>query len=404
MEKLIGCGAAGNKAVIAAIENGYPRACCLLINSTLKDIDEKYHDIAINIGGFRGGCGKERDVAKKITLASLGEDDTLKVLDSLPDDEDETIYLITSTEGGTGSGATPLLAKYLHEVHGLNVIITAFTGFEDDARGLLNTIDFFRELSDEYVVQIISNKKVLGSGTNKFAAQQKANMEFVKRLQIITVKDIIDSHNNIDETDLFKVISTPGLMDIETVSIKGIKNIDQFNEIVSNMIDNSFSVDFYDPKAQRIAIYLDIEKRTLDAIDFEYNVIKDKLGLPFELFQHIQHHNKLDETISIISTGMNMPLDEMEALYDRYMKNINIINKKSDDFFDKVDHLTDNSSIRFNTAKRKRGNVKKDKSSFLKQFVKDENIEIEEINMKDNIKNSKAEYLKTQVTKDSESV
>ena len=405
MEKLIGVGAAGNKAVISAIESGYPKGCCLLINSTLKDIDEKYHDIAINIGGLRGGCGKERNVARKIALASLNEDQTLQALDSLPDDEDETIYLVTSTEGGTGSGATPLLAQYLYEVHGLNVVITAFTGFEDDARGLLNTIEFFRELSDKYVVQIISNKKALGSGTNKLKAQEKANMEFVKRLQIITAKDVIDGDNNIDETDLFKVISTPGLMTVEHASIKGIKNIDQFNEIVSSMIDNSLTVDYYDPGAQRIAIYLDIEKRTLDVIDFDYNIIKNKLGIPFEIFQHIQHRNKVDETISVISTGMNMPLNEMESIYDKYMKNISIINKKSDDFFDKLDDLTDESSIRFNTARRRRGINTTKKSEFFEQIAAtEEEDDIEIIDIRDSIENNRSEFLKTQITEDSEEV
>ena len=70
--KLIGIGAAGNKAAMAAIEQGvFGREEVLLINTTRKDMKDEYDDINVIIGGGMGGCGKERGRAKNITIESL---------------------------------------------------------------------------------------------------------------------------------------------------------------------------------------------------------------------------------------------------------------------------------------------------------------------------------------------
>ena len=64
--KLIGSGAAGNKAALAAMENGVvEKDSVLLLNTTEKDVDPAYKDIFVQIstGAFKG-CGKERNLAK----------------------------------------------------------------------------------------------------------------------------------------------------------------------------------------------------------------------------------------------------------------------------------------------------------------------------------------------------
>jgi len=69
--KVIGVGAAGNKAAIALIEKKIlPDKNILLLNSTLRDVPEKYNEYAIEFGDTKG-CGKERNLAKNMILAAL---------------------------------------------------------------------------------------------------------------------------------------------------------------------------------------------------------------------------------------------------------------------------------------------------------------------------------------------
>ena len=64
--RLIGLGAAGNKAAITAVENEIiPIKHVMLVNSTLKDIPADYQNkdganVKQFIGAY-GGCGKERE-------------------------------------------------------------------------------------------------------------------------------------------------------------------------------------------------------------------------------------------------------------------------------------------------------------------------------------------------------
>lgn len=352
--KVIGTGAAGNKATIGLIErNVIGMAAVKLINSTLTDIPENYRDIAICLSNSAGGCGKERNLSKELTMGSL-QDGTLSPLDAFIEEDDELLIINTSTEGGTGSGSTSLIAKYAREVIGIPVMIFGFTGFEEDGRGLQNTIEFFQELEPEYIVQAISNKKCL-DGYNKLKAHTMANEEFAKKIRVLTGIDLKDSDQNIDRTDLYKVGTTPGFMTILKAPLERIKNVEAFNKAVTEMIDNDKSLDISEPSAKRIAVILNVSEKTRDYIDFGFQVIKDKLGVPYEIFTHVQYDED-EEYIAVIASGMNLPMDELQDIYKKYQEASERVNKNKDKFFDMTSNLTGNAEdSMFNVNRKKPG-------------------------------------------------
>ena len=85
--RLIGSGAAGNKAAITAVENQImPISHTMLINSTLKDIPVEYQNkdganVKQFIGAY-GGCGKERNISYELCKDTLMKD-TLQLKDFL---------------------------------------------------------------------------------------------------------------------------------------------------------------------------------------------------------------------------------------------------------------------------------------------------------------------------------
>lgn len=353
MAKFIGTGAAGNKSVINAIENNIISIeDALLINTTLIDIPQEYHNISIKIGGIRGGCGKERNVAKELTIESL-KDNTLEKLDHFFDPIDETVFIISSTEGGSGSGSVPIIAEYIKNVHNLNIHIIGFTGFEDDARGLRNTVEFFEDLSEDYIVEIISNKKFLEEANdNRLKAQELANTELYNRLSVILGQDLVKSDNNIDETDLYKVTNTPGYLSVEMISLgRNLKNVEQFNKIVSQTLDNTKSIDIINPGVKRIAIILNIKEETKNKIDYSFDIIKDRYGYPFELFLHVQSENDI-EFINLILSGMKLPITEVKEIDKKYHETLSMINTNKDDFFDVMSSREKDNIDMFNSAKR----------------------------------------------------
>jgi hypothetical protein len=330
--KVIGVGAAGNKAAIALIEKHIlPEKNILLLNSTLRDVPEKYKEYAIEFGDTKG-CGKERNLAKNMILSALNNEQVK--LDSFLDPSDKMIIIVTSSEGGTGCGASTVIADYMSSLLSIPVHMFVFTGFEDDVRGLKNTVDWFSDLKPEYVVQAISNKKFLEScGNNRFKAEAAANEEFANRIGILLGTEVYPSDNNMDDTDMLKLTTTPGYMTIETCHLTKLKDTEQFNALMQTMIDDSKSLDT-EQSARRIGIVFNGSPKTQAAIDTSFDLIRQQYGYPIEFFQHYQNVQD-EEFINVIVSGMKLPIDDIKGAYERYKKQLDRVDRTKEQFFDK---------------------------------------------------------------------
>lgn len=337
--KVLGIGAAGNKAVAELIKREVlTEKDIRLVNSTLTDVPEAYKEIAISLSKQDAGCGKERGMAKKLAIDSL-KSNLGEELKNFITEEDKLVVIATSTGGGTGAGSSLLIGKYIQDVMGKNVMIYAFTGFEEDARELKNTLEFFQEIDPKFVVQSTSNKKFLDEAPNKLKAEELANFEFCNRIAIITGQGIANSTQNIDETDLYKVITTPGYMDAGFVDMVKLKNIDQFNSNIVNFLDNRHSLET-DKSLKRLAVVINLQEKYQDFVDYKFAPFKERFGNPYEVFNHVQYQDYLNDSIWFIASGMDMPIDEVKEIYDKYKEETDKVKKSVDDFFNEAKLLT----------------------------------------------------------------
>ena len=341
--KLIGIGAAGNKAAINAVENKViAMENVMLINSTLRDIPTDYKGLKIEYAGSYGGCGKERNIAFDLAMKNLQEG-ILPLKDFLCLDNDakkaELVVIVNSTEGGTGSGSSVVIGKYIQQVLGIQVHMFGFAGFQSDARGLKNTVEWFQELESEFTVECIENSKFLAEcRDNKIKAETAANVEFGKKLGILMGNPIRDSSHNIDSTDLLKVSTEKGFMIIESTNFEKIKNREQFESVVINMIDNSKSIDIAEITSTKIAVIININAASTDYISYE-DIITERYGHPYEMFLHIQHEADMPEFIAVIVSGVKMPVEEVQKIYNEYKTRMNRIDRSADSFFSAARNL-----------------------------------------------------------------
>lgn len=342
--KVIGVGAAGNKAAIHLLKKGVLNPDqVLIINSTLKDVPPEFKDVAIEFGNGKG-CGKERDYAKDMILKAL---QTKQIdLQSWITPEDNLVIIVTSVEGGTGCGASTIIAQYIDQVLEKNVHMFALCGFEDDVRGLKNTVDWFNDLSSKYVVEAISNKKFLTSDNNRQKAQEAANEEFANRIGILLGTEINPSNSNMDDQDLYKVATTPGFMTIETCHLGKIKDQEQFNALIQTMIDDSKSLET-DQSAKRMGIVVNTSSKAQGSIDESFEVLLRHYGRPFELFKHHQDTHD-DDYINVIVSGLKIPVDEIKAIYEKFKKQMDQVDRSADSFFERK--FNTESGDMFNTA------------------------------------------------------
>lgn len=348
---LIGVGAAGNKAVVTAIEQGTMKEeDTIIVNSTTKDFPKEYNGTKIVLSASDTGCGKERAVSRKYTKKAIS-DGKFNFNDKMQNYT--TVIIVTSVEGGTGSGSAPTLAKFFNKVYTKNVHIIAFTGFEDDVRGLANTVEFFKEIDPAIVVQTISNASYfMLAGQNKMKAEEMANREMAERIRVLIGKDFIEGSQNIDDTDILKLSNTSGYMTVEKKSFsKSLETRADFEKVIKNMVYNSATIKSKDPSAIRLGVILNINPESEDAIDYSFESLKAAYGNPFEFYLQVQWDGK-KEYIAYIASGMKMPIDEITAIYERYKAETQKINKKGDQFFaamSEMDTLEEDS--RFNMIK-----------------------------------------------------
>jgi hypothetical protein len=340
-----GCGQGATKAMIHCIENGtLNRDECCVVNSTVKDIPENYQrDAIIMSPDQEAGCGKERNYAKSLMLAYLKQNPN--AIEARIPQSAKYVNILTTTEGASGSGASVILARWIATRIQLPVIITLICGFETDTRGLQNTIEYFKDLEGvDYVVRTVSNKKFLEKTNNTFVAEKMANEDISTGIKVINAFDIVDSEQNIDDTDHFKLITNPGMMFATEVTFdKKLKNSNQFDQIVSDAIDYSSSLDFT-PSATKVGIFMNISDDNLSVIDTNFTSLKKKLcgNTIDEFFIHRQYIADKPEFVRIIASGMNLPKDELVDIYNKYKKNLNTENSKEDDFFGAIKDMKTN--------------------------------------------------------------
>ena len=374
--RLIGIGAAGNKAAITAVENEIISVNkTMLINSTLKDIPADYQSkegaIVRQYTGAYGGCGKERNISYGLAEKNLQED-TLGLEEFLGVDTDkecELCIIVASTEGGTGSGSAPLIGQYILNVFGIPVHIFGIAGFEDDVRGMRNTVEFFKEMDDQFAVECIKNSKFLEEcNGNKLKAEKKANEEFCKKISVLMGLQIRDSEHNIDPTDLLKISSrTFGYMIIEScVFSDKIKNREQFRQAIVDTLDKSKSLDIDEKGIERLGVIMNIKKDSTDYIDYK-DIITERFGVTYETYEHIQHEEKtMPEFIAFIMAGLKMPMEEIESTYKNYEESIKKVNKDQDSFFSTIqEKAIDTTDEAFNLGAKKIKTM--DKKDFFKK-------------------------------------
>lgn len=363
--KIIGTGAAGNKGAVCAVKNNIIDVDdVLLINSTLKDIPYDYKGKAVQFYNSYGGCGKERAMSKKLCSTSL-QNGTINLEEFLQvgtDNEAELVVITTSTEGGSGSGSAPLIASYIRQVLGISVHIYAYTGFEEDARGVKNTVEFFQEMEDTFTVEAVSLKKYLtAANNNRIKAEELANKEFCEKISVLMGLQLRDSEHNIDPTDLLKIATTEGYMIIESTIIKErVKNREQFRKVIIDMLDESRSLDLYEGSQKKMAVIINIDKNSTDCIDY-LDILTERFGLAYEKFEHIQYESDMPEFIAVISAGSNMPVKEVEAIYKTYEDMTSRVNKNKDSFFSSIGGLNFNEEdSMFDLGSKKGSTVSKD--------------------------------------------
>ena len=312
--KILGIGAAGNKAAINCIEKGViSEKDVALLNTTLKDIPEVYKDLGYLFSTDLGGCGKERNIAKKAMLAAINNKELS--LSSLVDDDTQLVCLVSSTEGGSGSGAISLCAKYYMAMN-IPVHVFALVGFNDDERGVKNSLEFFKDLDDNIILHTICNSEFLDYTGNHLLAERAANDWFTKSIEVLIGNYIIPSEQNMDGMDMYKIVNQTGYMDIHCVDLSNVKTPQEYQQTMVAEFQDMKGFE-YDPCCAKLGIIINLPERKRSIVDYTFDVIKRYTGEPGIIYHQVQDDEE-SQYIFIIAAGLRFPADGIKRLAKVY--------------------------------------------------------------------------------------
>ena len=351
--KFMGVGAAGNKAAMALINAKVASdKDVILVNSTDKDIPKDFGGKVVIISNESSGCAKERKYGKQFAIECVKNGDFDKVLS----DDDTHVVIISSVEGGTGSGAAPVIGKYIAtKDHPLTVSMIAFLGFEDDSRGFENTLGFLNDINFECSIQLIRNISFLESANgNKFKAEKLANEELVERVKtMLGMYNAMETEQNIDDMEMEKLVGASGYTTIESIYFdSNIMDAAEFNKLCKQMVYQTKSLKSSNPCQIYQGVILNIKPESEDGIDYSFASLKEMYGNAHDKFLHKQYDGGR-QYMKFISAGMKMPLDEVKIIYERYKEESASVDKSSDNFFEEIGKFDIEDTERFNISRRR---------------------------------------------------
>src|SRR3954462_5848537 len=219
--KVVGVGGGGSNAVNRMVQAGFDGVEFVVANTDLQALRANAATVKLQIGSklTKGlGAGADPTVGRQAAL-----EDTEKIIQAL--DGADMVFVTTGLGGGTGTGATPVIASLACELGALTVaVVTKPFKFEGKKRlaaadrglaALRECVDTVIVIPNERLLTIIDSKTTLG------AAFETADDVLRQAIQGISDLILVPGLINLDFADVKTIMSGMGMAMIGTGIMSG---------------------------------------------------------------------------------------------------------------------------------------------------------------------------------------
>lgn len=326
---IIGVGNAGGQNAALAAERLGVEALCL--NSSQKDLDTLDNHVTKILIGDSKGAGKNRDEAKqfvKKSLKSIINDDAVKeFFNSEQKGAKDFVFVISSTGGGTGSGAAPLITEILMSIYPdvKFILVGILPSISEAMSAQVNTLEYFKELyetSSGVPYMIYDNEKMSDKAVN--IMMETINKAIVDDIDILRGSHQISTkYSAIDEKDMTSILTTAG-----RIVIAGAKNIKEkmldktsIDElIIEDFKNNAHAETNRDKIVHRLGIISVLDNRCAEHFDGQMQKVQEFIGTPVETFQHFaikDDNSGMNNDVIVVASGLSRLDDRIDRIKDR---------------------------------------------------------------------------------------
>ena len=270
------------------------------------------------------GAGRNRSAAKNLFKRDIGSKALAIIKNKLDEAEAEGrpfsyIMVFATTDGGTGSGTSPMFAKYIFDNTTVPVIICGvYPSLSEDAQSLYNAIEWQREVSGVGVSGVGIPYIILN---NNIQNQTKTAIHSIVNAQAVdVVKMIIGSyfgnsvHGTIDNQNLYMLLAQQGkriVIASSEVRPTSQQSLDDYLEVLVRKCNQPM------PSAgQGLAVFVKGTEDLIRRLDTSIPDFCERYTAPILKFPHIEVSSTI--RIGIIISGCEEPIPELSAIKARY--------------------------------------------------------------------------------------
>ena len=234
--KVMGVGGGGGNAVNYMYQQGIHNVNFVVCNTDEQDLKKSPVPVKISLGIL--GAGGDPDVGRKAALDHI--DKIREVLDT----GTKMVFVTAGMGGGTGTGATPVIARIAKELGILTVAIVTIPFRNEGPKRYKQAIDGISELKDNVdSLLVIDNEKMRG-----MYGDMKCREAFAKTNNVLTMaaKGIAElitlpGYINVDFADVSSIMTGGGITVMGSASASGVNRAREAAEAALNspLLNNS---------------------------------------------------------------------------------------------------------------------------------------------------------------------
>ncbi len=311
---VMGIGGAGGNAINAMIESGLSGVEFVAVNTDAQDLSANKADAKIQIGMnlTKGlGAGAKHDIGQAAADESLNE-----IISYIQGSN--MIFITSGMGGGTGTGASHIIARAAKELNILTVGVTtlpfSYEGPKRMRRALAGLEELKRHLDTVIVVPNQNLFKIANEGTTLKQAFTLSNDVLKHGVQSVTDLMVRPGMVNLDFADVETVMSSMGKAMMGTGEAEG----ENRANVATEMALNNPLIDEYSLKGAK-GLLVNItggEDITLFEVDQSVNKIRAEVDPEAELIFGAIQDEKMNGKmrVSIVATSLDGQKPESKTI------------------------------------------------------------------------------------------
>ncbi len=304
--KVLGVGGGGSNAVNHMFRQGIKDVDFIVCNSDAQALANSPVPVKIQLGASLTegrGAGNKPEVGRQAAIESL---DTLAEILSV---NTKMLFITAGMGGGTGTGATPVIARAARELGILTVAIVTIPFKNEGPRRVNQALDGIAELEKQVdSLLVINNEKI-----RQIYGDLKLSEAFSKADDVLAVAakgiaEIITVHGfiNVDFADVQTVMTNSGVAILGTGMAEGLdRAIEAAKQALNSPLLND--TDIKGAKNILLNVLSGDDEVTMDEIGQIIDFVKDCSGVNADLIWGNGNDPNLGSRISVtvIATGFN---------------------------------------------------------------------------------------------------